>query len=241
MLSNTKKTILSISLSLFLVACGSSSSSDGKSDNSGANNNNPSNNANNDSLNMGDKNSTFDTTDLNDRVKEIRKGFYVDSAVKGVDYSCGDQNGTTDSNGTFRFEEGKKCIFTLGNILLREFNTTKLENNVVIIEKNIDNARLLQTLDNDANPANGIEITREVLDVIKESGNKIVPIGDDELRPIFRNAQTAEGYDGAMVTIQEAQTHIQETLSGLGLDDYLDSLDSLSGMLDNNDSFFLGN
>ena len=69
--------------------------------------------------------------------------------------------------------------------------------------------------------------------------------GDNELRPIFRNAQMAEGYDGAMVTIQEAKTHIQETLSGLGLDNYLDSLDSLSGMLDDNNdsngSFFFGN
>ena len=183
--------------------------------------------------------------DVNNRVKDIRKGFYIDSAVEGVDYSCGDQNGTTDSNGTFRFEEGKKCIFTLGNIVLREFNTTKLEDNVVIIEKNIDNARLLQTLDNDSDSNNGIKITREVIKAISQDDKSLVPVGDDELRPIFRNAQTAEGYDGTMVTIQEAKTHIQETLSGLGLDNYLNSLDSLSGMIDDNNdsngSFFFGN
>lgn len=228
MLKITKETVLSITLILALSGCGSSSSSNASKDN-----NTTSNSGN---LDMGDANNSFDTTDVNNRVEDIRRGFYVDSAVEGVDYKCGEQNGTTDSNGTFRFEAGKECLFTLGNIVLREFNTTELEDNVVIVEKDIDNARLLQTLDNDGDSDNGIKITRAVLDTIKDNNSSLVPVGDEQLDGIFRNAQTAEGYDGAMVTVNEAKSHISQTLANLGLDDYLDTLDELSGVLDSMDN-----
>ena len=177
----------------------------------------------------------IDTSSL---VPEIGTGHYVDAAVKGVTYDCGNQDGVTDDNGTFTFEDGQKCIFTLGNIVLRELDPKKLEDKMVVIEDNIDNARLLQTLDNDGNADNGIEITKNVLNAVTQSGQSIVPVGDDELGSFFQNIEGAEGYSGAMVTIEDAQAHLSQTIKDLGLEDTLNQIPTEEDVENSADSLF---
>ncbi len=48
--------------------------------------------------------------------------FYIDEAVAGIAYECGLQQGFTDENGAFTFEDGKDCTFSIGDVVLR---TTK--------------------------------------------------------------------------------------------------------------------
>jgi hypothetical protein len=181
--------------------------------------------------------------DLNISEPTIKKGFYVDGAVEGVNYDCGTQRGVTDSNGTFTFEDGKTCTFTLAGIVLRELNTTNLENNVVILEDNIENARLLQTLDIDGNSDNGIQLTKDVLDELTKSGIDSLPASNEELNRLFENLQNVEGYNGALVSIEEAKAHLKETIEELGLDKYLDQFpteDEIDSVGDDMDSLFNG-
>ncbi len=166
---------------------------------------------NNSTKDIGDIN----VSDINTSTPNIGTGHYFDSAVKGVNYDCGNQEGVTDDNGTFTFEQGKECILSLGGIVLQNLSPEDLEKTTIIIEDKIENARLLQTLDNDGNADNGIEITKNVLDAISSSGTKIVPVGDDELGSFFQNIEGVEGYDGAMVSIEEAQQHLAQTASEL--------------------------
>ncbi|HHB93788.1 MAG TPA: hypothetical protein ENK88_01390 [Campylobacterales bacterium] len=183
-----------------------------------------------------------DTGDINTSslIPEIGTGHYVDAAVKGVTYDCGNQDGVTDDNGTFTFEEGQKCIFTLSGIVLRELNASQLEDKMIVVEKNIDNARLLQTLDNDGDADNGIEITQNVLNAITQSGQSIVPVGDDELGSFFQNIEGAEGYSGAMVTIADAQAHLSQTIKDLGLEDTLNQIPTEEEVENSADSVFNG-
>jgi len=148
----------------------------------------------------------------------IKKGFYVDSPIEGVDYRCGDQIGTTDSNGTFRFEDGKTCVFTLAGVVLREFNTTNLEDNIIIVEDNIENARLLQILDVDGDNSNGIQLTKDVLDELVNSGIDTLPASNEDIERLFENLQDVEGYKGALVSIEEAREHLKKTIEELNLD-----------------------
>ena len=178
--------------------------------------------------------------DTSTSIPKIGTGHYVDAAIKGVTYDCGNQDGVTDENGTFTFEEGKSCIFTLGNIVLRELDPAKLEDKMIVIEDNIDNARLLQTLDNDGDADNGIEITKNVLDAITSSGTNLVPVGDDELGSFFQNIEGAEGYSGAMVTIEDAQAHLSQTIKDLGLEDTLNQIPTEEEVEDTADSLFNG-
>ncbi len=185
--------------------------------------------------------SDINISDKNISTGDIGTGHYFDSAVKGVNYDCGNQDGVTDDNGTFTFEKGKECIFSLGDIVLRTLDPSKLEDKMIVIEDNIDNARLLQTLDNDGDASNGIDITKNVLDAISSSGTKIVPVGDDELSSFFQNIEGVEGYEGAMKSLEEAQAHIAQTAKEL--QPYLDQIptedeveetaDSVDNMFDN--------
>jgi len=194
-------------------------------------------------IDIPDINTSTGTEDIGDintssLIPEIGTGHYVDAAVKGVTYDCGNQQGVTDDNGTFTFEDGQKCIFTLGNIVLRELDPKELEDKMIVIEDNIDNARLLQTLDNDGDADNGIEITQNVLNAITQSGQSIVPVGDDELGSFFQNIEGAEGYSGAMVTIEDAQAHLSQT--ALGLKDMLNQIPTEEDVEDSTDSLFDG-
>ena len=96
-------------------------------------------------------------------VKKIGMGYYVDSAVSGITYTCGTEVGTTDDLGLFTFEEGEDCQFTIGDIVLREIKSSLLEDKITVLENNISVAQLLQTLDSDGDPSNGIDIDSEAV------------------------------------------------------------------------------
>jgi hypothetical protein len=54
------------------------------------------------------------TTDTN-----TGTSIYKDAAVQGVDFVCGKETGKTDAKGTFTFEKGQECKFSLAGIPLR--------------------------------------------------------------------------------------------------------------------------
>jgi hypothetical protein len=182
-------------------------------------------NLSDDLVNSNDLNSGMDSniSDLNISMPDLnlKRGYYVDSPVEGLEYDCDIKNGTTDSNGTFYFEEGKTCVFTLSGVVLRELNTTGLEDNVVILEDNVENARLLQVLDSDGNSDNGIQLTKNVLDELVNSGIDELPASNEDINRLFGNLEGVEGYDGALVSLEEARAHLKETIANLGLEEYL--------------------
>lgn len=142
---------------------------------------------------------------------DIGTGFYVDSAIEGVQYDCGSESGITDSNGTFTFEEGKRCIFTLGEMVLREVNPEDLENKMTLVEDNLETAQLLQSLDTDNDADNGIEIGKEVLDKIIAEDLTQLPVGDDEIKEFLSGFAEIEGFEGELVQLDEVKTHLEAT------------------------------
>lgn len=186
----------------------------------------------------GDNNAS--STDNNLSVEEIADkigiGYYVDSPIEGVEYSCGNQSGITDNNGTFTFEEGEACLFTLGEITLREVNASDLENNMILFEENLETSRLLQTLDNDGNSSNGIQIAQSVLESIKAGEFTQIPVTDDDLGAFFQELEGIEGYEGSLVSLQAAQEHLETTIKDLNLSIDLENYDFNEENLDNLDS-----
>ncbi|WP_457597545.1 hypothetical protein [Hydrogenimonas sp.] len=118
--------------------------------------------------------STADT-----RQTEIGTAYYIDSAVVGVDYLCGSQQGTTDEDGAFRFEKGKGCILSLGTLVLRQIDASQLKDGEAFLETDIKVARLLQSLDNDGHPENGIFIDKSTKAAVSEKIREI-PENDEE-------------------------------------------------------------
>jgi len=177
-----------VTATLLLVGCGGGSSS---------NNNNGS-----------------DSVDTSTNTQKTGIGYYVDDAVNGVDYKCGSQEGTTDENGTFTFENGQNCTFSLGGLKLREVNASNLEDNVSVLEDNATVAQLLQTLDSDGNASNGIQIPPKAGQIVRDELTSLEQPIDRDLLEALHDAIKAEAqneYHGRVVDMNETQEHLNQT------------------------------
>jgi len=139
-------------------------------------------------------------------------GYYVDSAIEGVEYTCGGHTGITDASGAFHFEQGSSCQFSLGDIVLRHTNAEELSNNIKIVEDNIDVARFLQSIDKDGNAENGIQIPKTVKDILKANNIKHVPNDDTTLVQIVSELEQQDAeFHGRVKTHAEAEHHVNQT------------------------------
>lgn len=124
----------------------------------------------------------------------------------------------TDSLGRFTYVEGEVCTFSLGDIFLREQGG--ITEGEKVFEDNLEVAQLLQSLDVDNDPSNGITITNEVLSILASNGIVTLPQTDDELENIIRQLQAAGiDFGGDYVSEDEAYEHLEETRRELEDDD----------------------
>jgi len=143
-------------------------------------------------------------------------GYYVDSAVEGVEYTCGNQTGITDKDGKFAFEEGQGCNFTLDGITLRTVKADELANGKEVFEDNLTVAKLLQSIDADGNPDNGIQITVEVAKALKKALEKEdckgkLPKGDKLTEVVADVGHDVEHVSGDLRTDEEVREHWNRT------------------------------
>ena len=142
-------------------------------------------------------------------------GYYLDSAISGVKYVCGIHSGITGSDGSFTFEKGKSCTFTLGELKLRSVEANALIDKVKVIEEKIEVATLLQTLDADGNPENGITIPAKVVEKLAQEKIAILPETPEALQSIYEKVKSVEGYHGSVKTVEEARQHLEKTQENL--------------------------
>lgn len=186
---NFKHLSLAIACTISLSGCGSSDSDSP----SGNNNTDNGNNTSNSDANTG-------------------TGYYIDSAVEGVNFTCGTQSGVTDSDGKFTFEVDKDCNFTLGGITLRTVSAENLQDEIKIIEDEEDVARMLQTLDTDGDPSNGISILSAVADALEAGGINAIPVNDSQISVLFDAIKDTANYEGSIKSLEEAAEHLSEAL-----------------------------
>lgn len=97
-------------------------------------------------------------------------GRFVDSAVTGLQYTTATQSGFTDSDGSFDYLPGETVTFSIGDIELPAVPGAVLVTPLDVFSTNdvadvrvVNLARLLQTLDVDAQPDNGITISESAI------------------------------------------------------------------------------
>lgn len=129
---------------------------------------------------------------------------FIDSAVSGLGYDCqsSGKTGITDSNGYFDYVAGDTCTFKIGEVLLGSAmpSSTRLTpRDLTTAEPDLTNIlRLLQTLDEDENPDNGIVLPSGLTGTIDLGANF-----DAEINTFLAN----NSIDNAVVTADEATTH----------------------------------
>lgn len=196
------KEILAALIALSLVGCGGGSSSEASSGDNFQNRVVQTQKA--------PTNSKVDSLNI-----QSHRGYYLDSEVKGIDYECGEFNGKTSGDGLFLFEEGKGCTFSIGDVVIKTIPEDKLFDGVTILEKNITIARVLQTMDIDNNPKNGIDIEEEAKECLKES----LPKSEEDFDSLVECLNNANIPDFVKrdyaVTADEAKDHIEYTKDSL--------------------------
>ncbi len=162
----------------------------------------------------GDDNSSSDTNSTT-----ASEAFYIDSAIVGVDYKCGAQSGVTANDGKFKFVQGADCKFSLAGINLREVSKDDLSEGKKIVEDNVEVAQLLQSLDIDGNPDNGINITKEVVEALKiavkdyNDTSKIITDKNIKEAVVAEVASQVESFKGGFKPIDKVKEHLEKTKS----------------------------
>lgn len=145
------------------------------------------------------------------------RAYYLDSAVEGVTYRCGDREGVTDSNGTFVFNQGAECRFYVGDIELKQIPADALHDGDRIIEENVTVAAFLQTLDIDGNADNGIQIDPDVVKTLKNGGIDVLPQTRSQRTDVWSLLKKkSPRYKGRLVDEEDAALHLEKTKKRFG-------------------------
>jgi len=155
---------------------------------------------------------------------DLLLGRFVDSAVEGLQYSTATQNGETEADGIFYYLEGESIVFSIGDTTLPETAGAEIITPLDVFSTEditdirvMNLARLLQSLDSDSNPINGIELT----EAARSSATGLSldfssPTFDDEVVNLVANSGSS---NTTLVSGMDALDHLQETLFLEGIDE----------------------
>ena len=186
-------------------------------------------------------NISTDTEDgVNSSNSNALTGIFLDSPVEGLNYQTATMSGITDADGTFLYHDGETVTFFIGNLMLGASPGREIITPIDIVPGAFDEThptvtnicRLLQSLDQDGIPENGIMITEvmhaEMTDRMIDITQGVAEFEDYDMEALFNSLNMlgafSDGEDRGLRTPLEAQNHFRQTL----MDD-MHSGDSLFG------------
>ncbi len=153
---------------------------------------------------------------------DLLAGVFFDSPVTNIGFRTSSGEGKTNENGEFYYLQGEQITFTIGDIELPAITAkdiiTPLDIFRTSIVKNtevINLARLLQTLDTDNNPENGIRLPDSIELISADVG--VAFYNSDTFDDVASNALQQAGIDATMVDSGIAATHLSNSLLARGL------------------------
>lgn len=166
--------------------------------------------------NGGDNNTTT-TTNAN-----TATGQFKDSNVAGLAYKSGSQSGTTNAKGEFTYEVGKPVTFSIGGLEFGSATGQAIVTPADLVDENDKNnskatniARVLQMLDEDGDPDNGISIVEAS---IKDAENwnkydlhKTEADFEEDLKLIQADA-TASGNTHKIPSLEDTKAHLSKNM-----------------------------
>ncbi|MES9944007.1 MAG: hypothetical protein ABW080_03495 [Candidatus Thiodiazotropha sp.] len=154
---------------------------------------------------------------------EVLTGRFLDSACAGLTYYTQSRSGVTNANGEFSYLAGETVVFGLGDLefpavtaaqILTPLELAGVED---INDTGVVNmARLLQSLDQDCDPDNGITISGEAL--LAATGMEIDfedPDFDSKVANLVANGGQQNSTCTTLIDADQAIAHLQSTLNAL--------------------------
>ena len=139
---------------------------------------------------------------------------FIDSAVAGLNYQCGDLSGTTNTAGEFILVEGEICSFSINGFNIGETDKISATNLIVTPYDTADDAEaaakiaaILQTIDADGDVSNGLDL----VDFDKQIPSGILD-SVDELTFIEELASAIEIEAADVISLTDAKAHLDENV-----------------------------
>jgi len=153
---------------------------------------------------------------------DARTGRFLDSAVQGLTFETESIRGTTDELGAYSYRSGETVVFSIGAIELPSTNASEIVtalnifNTDDVFDTSVVNLnRLLQSLDFNGDPSDGIDLTQ--LNVSATEGlNLNFGRPDFETQTVNLVANSGS-VTTSLIPATDASAHFQETLQANGL------------------------
>lgn len=154
----------------------------------------------------------------------IKTGIFLDSPVINIGYRTETKEGVTNSLGEYEYVEGESVTFFIGDLDLPTVSAMKVVTPLDIAKSDntsdpevINIIRLLQTLDEDGNPDNGIVITDNAKSVATQVdfslSNSAFESSDATLNLVANSGAT----NVSLISSSDAVAHFEATLSATPL------------------------
>lgn len=149
----------------------------------------------------------------------IYTGIFIDSAVENLQFKTANESGYTNAKGEFSYQLNEKVTFSIGDIEFPEIlaNTTltplELFNTNDINSTSVVNMlRLLQSLDDDGDPDNGIKIPSKAHELAKNLTVDFSSAGFDQ--QVADLVLMSGAVNSTLISAEQATYHFQLTLNG---------------------------
>lgn len=161
----------------------------------------------------------------------LKTGVFLDSAVEGLNYRTATQSGITETGGLFTYVEGETITFSVGDAIIGQTSAKEQITPIDLVPGASDEinpkvtniCRLLQSLDTDGVPENGIQIspqTRKILNDYPVDLNlstvefEINSTVKNLFGELSKSAFSDQG-ERKLCTADQAREHFRDTLRSL--------------------------
>ena len=139
-------------------------------------------------------------------------GVLIDAAVSGVAYlASSGAAGNTDGQGIYKYNHGDTVEFKLGSLVLGKVKGASIITPMELAEDNPTRLQnlliLLQSLDSDGNPENGISIPASAASAVSAAINLDGDPAAFSTSAELQKVREAGGITGPVRTLAQAQTH----------------------------------
>jgi len=140
-------------------------------------------------------------------------GVFIDSVVSGLNYTCSSgTSGVTDVFGNFTCNTGDDVTFYIGNFELGTASADAVITPLTLypddVNVMINLVQLLQTIDVDGNPSNGITLDSELIEIVSAV--------DFSLDSDDFDRKMSYAIGGPLVDSEKAVIHMNQSLEALG-------------------------
>jgi hypothetical protein len=154
------------------------------------------------------------------------RGQFIDSPVAGLTYTTATQNGITSADGSFDYAKGEQVTFSLGAIVFPKVKASLIVTPVSMAPgNNVDAdeaqniAYLLQALDDDGIPGNGIKIPASIAELATQAVDfSIDPslfIALPQVVSLAEEVAKLRTPGTTPTTLESASAHLSSSLSGM--------------------------